>query len=175
MRVAVPNRNSLFALVLAAAVLATAPAHAAEPRYALQDQPAPDFALKATSGTNVRLSEHRGDVMLLLFWGSRCAQCGTRMGALNRVMDTYRSAGLSAFAVNVDDDQAAAAEFARSHPMSYPVLLDPAKSVAKLYKVDNLPMLLLVDRSGVIRHVHRDPRNSSDGQYLDQVKVLLDE
>jgi peroxiredoxin len=94
---------------------------------------------------------------------------------LSRMVDTYRSAGLTALAINVDDDQVAAAEFAVAHPVSFPVLLDPAKAVARQYRVDNLPMLLLLDRAGVIRHVHRDYRSGSDARYLDQIKVLLDE
>jgi peroxiredoxin len=170
----VRNRlNSL--LVLTAVLLGGVPGIAAEPRYALQDQAAPDFALRATSGTNFRLSEQRGNVTLLVFWGSRCSQCGTQLASLNRMVDTYRAAGLTALAVNVDDDQVAAADFARAHPVNFPLLLDPAKDVARQYRVDNLPMLLLVDRAGVIRHVHRNYRSGSDVQYLDQLKVLLDE
>jgi peroxiredoxin len=171
---AVQNRRiSLF--LLAAALLGTCLCGAAEPSYALQGKAAPDFALRATAGPNFRLSEHRGDVVMLVFWGSRCGQCGSQLASLSRLVDTYRSAGLAAFAVNVDDDQVAAVEFAVGHPVSFPVLLDPAKAVARQYRVDNLPMLLLVDRAGVIRYVHRDHRSGSDALYLDQVKVLLDE
>lgn len=172
---AVQNRwNSLFlltAVLLGAAWAATA----ADPAYRLLGKPAPDFALRATSGNNFRLSERRGDVVAVAFWGSRCGTCGAQLGALSRLVDTYQSAGLAALAVNVDDDQAAAASFAVAHPVSFPVLLDPAKSVAKQYRVDNLPMLLLIDRSGAIRYVHRNHRSGSDAQYLEQIRVLLDE
>ena len=58
---------------------------------------------------------------------------------------------------------------------AFPVLLDPTKNVARPYRVDNLPMLLLIDRSGAIRYVHRNYRSGSDAQYLDQIRVLLDE
>jgi peroxiredoxin len=91
------------------------------------------------------------------------------------MINTYQSAGLSALAVNVDDDQAAAASFAAARPVGFPVLLDPTKSVARQYRVDNLPMLLLIDRSGAIRYVHRNYRSGSDAQYLEQIRVLLDE
>lgn len=172
---AVQNRwNSLFlltAVLLGAAWAATA----ADPAYRLLGKPAPDFALRATSGNNFRLSERRGDVVAVAFWGSRCGTCGAQLGALSRLVDTYQSAGLAALAVNVDDDQAAAASFAVAHPVSFPMLLDPAKSVAKQYRVDNLPMLLLIDRSGAIRYVHRNHRSGSDAQYLEQIRVLLDE
>jgi len=167
-------RISLF-FVVAATLLGAPLCAGAAAAYGLQGRPAPDFALRATAGSNFRLSEHRGEVVMLVFWGSRCGQCGPQLASLSRLVDTYRSAGLAAFAVNVDDDQRAALDFAQAHPVSFPVLLDPAKNVARQYRVDNLPMLLLVDRAGAIRHVHRDYRSDSDALYLEQLRVLLDE
>ena len=43
----------------------------AQPRYALIGQSAPDFALHAAVGGNARLSEHRGEVVVLSFWRDR--------------------------------------------------------------------------------------------------------
>jgi peroxiredoxin len=156
------------------ALLLGSVAPAAQP-YRLLGQSAPDFTLKATSGTNFRLAEYRGQVVLLTFWGSNCGQCGAQLSAINRLLNTYQSAGLAALAVNVDDDIAAAAAFALAHPVGYPLLLDPEKSVARAYRVDNLPMLLLVDRGGTVRWVARDYKAGSDAGYLEQVRVLLDE
>lgn len=169
-------RNPWRSLIGLALGCATALAlGAAEPSYRLQGQPAPDFALKATSGTNFRLSEYRGEVVLLTFWGSRCGQCGAQLAALSRLVDTYRSAGLTALAVNVDDNQLAAAEFAIAHPVSFPVLLDPDKGVARSYRVDNLPMLLLIDRAGTVRYVHRDFRSGDEHKFVERIRPLLDE
>jgi peroxiredoxin len=156
------------------ALLLTAAAWGAQP-YRLLGQPAPDFTLKATSGTNFRLAEYRGQVVLLAFWGSNCGQCGDQLAAVNRLVKTYQSAGLAALAVNVDDDVAAATRFALTHPVGYPLLLDPGKQVARSYRVDNLPMLLVVDRAGNIRWAARDWKVDSDAEYQEQVRVLLDE
>jgi peroxiredoxin len=158
-----------------AALVAAVPAAAADAGHRLLGQPAPDFALKATSGTNFRLSEYRGQVVLLTFWGSRCGQCPAQLAAISRLVDTYRSAGLAALAVNVDDDQLAAAEFALRHPVSFPVLLDPDKAVARAYRVDNLPMLMFIDRSGTVRAVRRDHRSGDDKAWVGAVRRLLDE
>src|SRR5262249_30538222 len=157
------------------ATLLPATVVSAAPPYRLIGQSAPDFTLKGTSGTNFRLAEYRGQVVVLAFWGSRCGQCGAQLAAVSHLVDTYRSAGLTALAVNVDADTAAAARFAVAHPVSFPVLLDPAKGVARSYRIDNLPMLLLVDRGGTIRWAARDYKNGSDAGYLEQVRVLLDE
>jgi peroxiredoxin len=169
-------RNPWRSILLGAAgLLAVGGLMAGESAHRLLGEMAPDFALKATSGTNFRLSEHRGEVVLLTFWGSRCGQCGAQLGALSRLVDTYRSAGLAVLAVNVDDNQLAAADFAIAHPVSFPVLLDPDKGVARAFRVDNLPMLLFIDRAGMVRHVHRDYRSGDGDKFLQRIRPLLDE
>ena len=171
---AVQNR-SLSLLLLAALTGFADPASAAAPAYRYLGQSAPDFALRAAQGPNLRLSEYRGEVVLLAFFGSRCGQCAPQLSSLSRLVETYRAAGLTAIAVNVDDNQDAAREFIAAHQMGVPMLLDPGKSVARQYQIDNLPMLLIIDRSGAIRHAHRDYRSAHDMLYLEQIKVLLDE
>jgi peroxiredoxin len=143
--------------------------------YALIGQVAPDFALHAVVGGNARLSEHRGDVVVISFWSSRCTPCRTQLAALNRSLATYRSAGLTVFGIGVDDDPAQAREFARSAGVSFELLLDPAKGVSRSYQVDNLPMTVLIDRSGRVRHVLRDYNAQSEQLYLRQLRALLDE
>ena len=96
----------LCAGVLAFVATMAAPA---QPTYALLGQPAPDFALHASAGDNVRLSEHRGDVVVLSFWGSRCTPCRAQLAALDRSFLTYRSAGLPIYGIGVDDDPGAGA------------------------------------------------------------------
>jgi peroxiredoxin len=166
------RRNSLFLLAAGLAAL-TLPAAGAD--YRLAGLSAPDFALRSAGGPNVRLSEHRGEVVLLAFFGSRCDQCGDQLAVLSRMSDTYKSAGLTALAVNVDDDQAKAAQFIAAHRATFPMLLDPEKTVARTYRVDNLPMLLLVDRAGAIRYVYRDFHSGDEARYLAQTRQLLNE
>ena len=155
--------------------LAAAAGSAAEPPYALLGQAAPDFALHAAAGDNVRLSEHRGEVVVLNFWSSRCSPCRTQLAALNRSFATYRSAGLSIYAVGVDDDPVQARDFARTARVDFALLLDPAKGVSRSYQVDNLPMTVLIDRNGTVRYVLRDYSDASSSLYLQQLRTLLNE
>ena len=147
----------------------------ADPAYPLLGHEAPDFALHAVAGGNVRLSEHRGDVIVLSFWGSRCTPCRAQLAALNRSLGTYRSAGLQVYGINVDDDQTHALAFAHGETVTFALLLDPEKSVSRSYQVDNLPMTLLIDRSGVVRRVFRDYNAKSEDLYLQQLRALLNE
>jgi peroxiredoxin len=168
------SRLSLGLRLCMAAIAFCAPA-LADSSYALLAHQAPDFALHAIGGGNVRLSEHRGDVVILSFWGSRCTPCRAQLAALNRSVATYRSAGLQVYGINVDDDQTRALAFAHGESVTFPLLLDPEKAVSRSYQVDNLPMTLLIDRNGVVRNALRDYNAKSEDLYLQQLRALLNE
>ena len=137
-------------------------------------RPAPDFALPAVAGDNVRLSEYRGQPVILSFWSSRCSTCIKQLAALNRLYGTYRSAGLVIFGVSIDDDLVRAREYARARAMSYPLLLDIEKSVGRNFAVDRLPTTILIDRGGVVRYVHSDD-GADERSYVVQIRTLLDD
>jgi peroxiredoxin len=167
-------RLFFVAVLIVSGLVGLASARAAAP-HPLIGREAPDFALHALVGSNVRLSEALGDVVVVSFWGSRCGPCSTQLDALDRSLSTYKSVGLRVFGVSVDDDQARALEYAKGQSVSYPLLLDPTKSVSRLYQVDNLPMTVLIDRGGVVRHVHRDYSAKSEALYLKELRALLNE
>jgi peroxiredoxin len=155
--------------------LAAGAVPAAEPAYDLLSRAAPDFTLHAAVGGNVRLSEHRGEVVVLTFWSSGCGSCRMQLAALNRSFATYHSAGLEVYGVSVDDEPMRAVEYAHHAPVAFPLLLDPSKAVARAYRVDNLPMTVLVDRGGIVRNVLRDYSSRSEDLYLQELRVLLNE
>ena len=166
---------SRAALLLPALTAVVVVAAAAEPPYRLLAQAAPDFALRAVAGDNVRLSEHRGEVVVLSFWSSRCTPCRAQLAALNHSYQTYRSAGLAVYGVGVDDEPKQSIEFARSVGVSFAMLLDPAKGASRSYEVDNLPMTVLIDRGGAIRYVLRDYSSANETLYLQELRALLNE
>ena len=169
------SRVRVFLKCAAAALLGVACAAVAQRAYDLAAQPAPDFTLHAVFGGNVRLSEHRGEVVVLSFWSSGCGTCRRQLDALNRSLATYRSAGLQIYGIGVDDSATHAFDFARATPVGFPMLLDPDKAVGRAYHVDNLPMTVLIDRGGTIRNVLRDYSAKSDDVYIEQLRTLLNE
>ena len=162
------------ALTAALAILWSLPALAAR-FHAVPGVAAPDFALRALAGPNVRLSEHVGQVVVISFWGSGCDACRAQLEALEQDFGRYQAQGLRIFGVEVADEQTAALSFARGTRVTFPLLLDPAKAVARLYDVDNLPMTVLIDRDGKIRQVVRDFNETSRRACEDELRTLLAE
>lgn len=157
-------------VLLGLPLLAVAP-HAAE----LAGAQAPDFVLKSMTGENLRLSEYRGEVVLINFWSGGCGDCRESMPALNDLYQRYREVGFQLLSVNMDRDQDDAYEMAANLGMSHPVLFDKGRKVSKEYEVATLPMILLVDREGVVRHVNEGYRRGREEIYLQQLRALLRE
>lgn len=67
--------------------------------------PAPDFTLASREGGNVRLEDHRGEVVMVNFWASWCGPCRQEMPLMNALYHKYRDLGFTILAVNVDEDR----------------------------------------------------------------------
>jgi peroxiredoxin len=163
----------MFAVLLTALLMA-AGAWAAEP-HSLIGQSAPDLVARDLSGRNVRISEFRGDVVVVSFWNGSCNTCRAQLEALDRIASTYRSAGLVVLGVNLDDNPARAERFARSQDVAFPLLVSTSKGIGRDFGIDRLPMVLFLDREGVLRVAHREFKARDEAQYVRELRMLLNE
>jgi peroxiredoxin len=136
---------------------------------------APDFTLRTLEGRNLRLAEQRGSVVMVNFWASWCAPCRVEMPHLSRIWDKYRDAGYVFLTVNVDENLQNAAGAASRMALRAPVLLDTDKKVVRAFEVATMPTTVLIDRDGLVRHVHRGYREGVEQTYEQQVRALLKE
>jgi peroxiredoxin len=141
----------------------------------LEGQVAPDFALKSSTGQNLRLSEYRGNVVMINFWATWCGPCRQEMPLLDELYTRYERVGFSLLGVNIDDDSRRAMQMIEDLGVSFPVLFDARKEVSELYEVEAMPVTVLVDREGNVRYVHHGYKPGYEDKYLDQVRSLLRE
>jgi len=141
----------------------------------LEGQAAPDFVLKSTGGENIRLSEHRGDVVMINFWATWCGPCRQEMPLLDDLYGRYQRVGFNLLGVNIDDDSRRAMQMVEELGVSFPVLFDESKEVSKLYAVEAMPVTVLVDREGQVRHVHHGYKPGYEEKYLTEIRSLLRE
>ena len=163
----------MLAVALSGCLAAMALQAAAPPPIVGKD--APDFVLKALDGSNLRLSEFRGQVVLVNFWARWASDSRAEMPALNRIHRTYERAGLVVLGVSVDEDLKRARDFADSIKPTYPVMFDTGSEIGRDYQLEKMPMTILVDRSGVIRYAHVGFRRGDDRVYLEHIRELLRE
>jgi peroxiredoxin len=136
---------------------------------------APDFALKSNQGETLRLSDHRGEVILLNFWASWCGPCRQEMPLLNTINDRYSKLGFSVIGVNVDKDSALADKLLKDIPVGFPVLYDNLSLVSASYDVSAMPTTVLIDRDGNMRYIHKGYKPGMELDYEKQIKELIKE
>ncbi len=141
----------------------------------LQGQVAPDFVLKSATGENLRLSEYRGDVVLINFWATWCGPCRQEMPLLDDLYGRYQRVGFNLLGVNIDEDSRRAMQMVQELGVNFPVLFDENKEVSKLYEVEAMPVTILVDREGIVRHVHHGYKPGYEEKYLTEIRSLLRE
>ncbi len=117
---------------------------------------APDFALIHLGGGAVRLSDYRGQPVLINFWASWCPPCRIEMPELVKTYEAHRDQGFVLLGVNLTyfDSLPDVEAFVKEFHMSFPVLLDKLGVVDRLYGLRGLPMSVFVDPVGVIVRIH---------------------
>jgi peroxiredoxin len=138
-----------------------------------QASPAPDFVLRSLERGNQRLSEYRGDVVVLSFWASWCGDCRRSLPQLNDLYARHRDAGLMMLGINLDQDPQRARQFVRVLELNFPVLMDADGVVSRLYAVEHVPRIVVIDREGVMRHVYDGADAAVPNLLAEKIVALL--
>jgi peroxiredoxin len=163
-------------LALAAAALAAVLAYPLNARADAQPvqrgASAPDFALKDLDGRNQRLSEFRGDVVVLTFWAGWCGECLELLEQLDSTLPAASGEATSPvlLGVSLEAKPERARSVAGSLQLDFPTLVDTHQQVARLYDVSRLPLTLVLDREGVVREIYR--RGVLDAAQLARIQEL---
>lgn len=115
--------------------------------------PAPETTGLDLLGQPLSLSDFRGKVVVLNFWGSWCGPCIFELPELKRLADEF---GDRLAVVGVMSDSADEARKAiEKHDVRFPNFIDGATrdgGIVKLWNVDSWPTTYVLDEEGVIRH-----------------------
>lgn len=130
---------------------------------------APDFALEQMNGEVFRLSEHRGEVVVLNIWATWCDPCHTEVPGFVELQEEF--AGEVTFVgLSIDDGGFEAVRpFARKYDVNYPQLAGQSVAWQKYGRSQSVPRTFVIDRQGRIRYRHT-------GLLLKgRLKIVLDE
>lgn len=117
-----------------------------------------------------------GKVVLVDFWASWCGPCKASFPCLNRLHDQYSSKGLVVIGIGVDDDAAKYKEFAGKMGAKFALAHDSTHKAAGFFGPPAMPTSYLVDRKGVIRHIHQGFRGAkTEAEYVSEIEALLSE
>jgi len=111
--------------------------------------PAPDFELELFDGSTFRLSDYRGQVVLVNFWGSWCAPCRVEAPELQALYADYQDQGFIIIGVNwLESSREKALDFVDEFDITYPNGEDIGEIIANKYHIQGAPENFIIDQEG---------------------------
>ena len=155
-----------------AALLALARAHALEP-----GSPVPAVSVPPLGGSAaaIELPALRGKVVYVDFWASWCVPCRLSMPRLDALHRRHAARGFTVIGVNKDAALADAERFLKRVPVGFLLARDADDALAKAFAVKAMPSGYLIDRRGVVRHVHRGFTAETAASLEREIEQLLAE
>ena len=137
------------------------------PDYAIK---APDFTLRTVQGELFKLSENRGKVIMLNFWGTWCGPCRREIPDFNKLHAKYQKDGLKIVGITISSGSAKnILDFMNDWDMKYTVLTDidnnETQKVTSDYgraigkPITGIPTTLIIDQEGYIVKGYVGPRS----------------
>lgn len=121
---------------------------------------APDFTARSLDGGEVKLSDFRGQVVLVNIWATWCPPCREEMPSMQRLYEEFEGRDFEILAVSIDAPLGGRDElgrpggdleaFAREYGLTFPILHDPSRRVEDLYQTTGVPESFIVGRDGLV-------------------------
>lgn len=134
--------------------------------------PAPGFTLQGEDGKTYRLSDYRGQVVILNFWATWCPPCRYEMPSMERAWQKINGKGIAILAVDVGEDADTIFEFTGDYPVTFPLLMDLDGAVISQYHVVGMPTTYIINPDGMVTHRAVGSREWDDPALLEQLKAM---
>jgi len=126
---------------------------------------APDFTVTDLAGNTVRLSDYRGQPVVLNAWATWCGPCLSEMPDLETFYQEYKGQGVIVLAVNLGEPGDRVTGFIQDSSYTFPVLLDESTAaVGRPYRISAIPTTFFIDREGKIVSIRRGAMNLAEMQ-----------
>lgn len=139
--------------------------------------PAPDFSAEPVTGNGPKtLADAKGKVVILDFWATFCEPCKKSFPKYQELADQFGS-DLAVLAVSVDEPDSAKKDdlvkFAKDTGVKFSIVWDKDHQAVKKYSPPTMPSSFIIDKSGVVRHMHAGYQTGEEAKIAEEVKQLL--
>jgi peroxiredoxin len=125
-----------------------------ELRHLTVGKPIPEIAGDDTEGKKLKLSDQRGKVVVLVFWGTWCKHCVALLPQERALVKRYADQPFAMVGVNNDTDRAKLKPFFVKHQITWPSIYDGADNISKQWNIKGFPAVFIIDAKGIIRYRH---------------------
>jgi thiol-disulfide isomerase/thioredoxin len=124
--------------------------------------PAPDFELKTLEGDTLRLSDFKGQPVLVNFWATWCGPCRAEFPDFQEAhVDNADNLVIIGVNSTSADQRDLVDDFVAEMGATFPIVLDETGETVELYRVLGLPTSVFIDRNGIINELFTGPINKA--------------
>lgn len=125
----------------------------------LLGKPAPAFAAERIAGAySPALADLAGNVVVVDFWATWCRPCAMTLPFLDQWQTAYGPRGLRIVGLTAEEPDVVK-DFLAAHPLSYAIARDAEDRIGERYLRFAVPMLVVIDKTGIVRHVQVGAEN----------------
>ena len=136
--------------------------------------PAPVVNLSPLGGELFALADLQGRVVVLDFWATWCHACVVDLPLVIDTVNEFADDQVALWTVNRLESDDTIKEFMREEDLEFPVSTDHDSAIAKAFKVIVIPHLVVIDREGVVRHVHVGLTPDGKNDLKKEIAALLE-
>lgn len=147
------------------------------PAAAETNRPATNFTLPKLGGETLTLSDYKGKIVVLNFWGTWCEPCKAETPALEEAYKQLSAQNVEFIGINLRHQESPGiqgdldvANFVKQYGVSYPVVFDVKGEIAQKYQISPIPVSYFIDAQGNVRYVYVGTLTTQDT--LELVKRL---
>lgn len=143
----------------------------------LIDQPSQEWKTTDLDGQPHALVDYRGKVVVLDFWYRGCGWCIRAMPQMKQLTDDFKGQNVAILGINSDRDLDDARYVIDKLGLNYPTLknLEGPGQINTMYKIHGWPTLVMIDKKGVVRHIHFGYSPSLRSDIGEMIRNLLAE
>lgn len=118
---------------------------------------APDFTLASFNGDTIKLSDLRGQVVIINFWASWCPPCREEAAYLEQTWQKYKDRGVFFIGIDYADTDKEALAYIDEFDITYFNGPDMGTRISQAYNMQGVPETFYVDKNGELRGIHVGP------------------
>ena len=128
---------------------------------------ATDFEFTDMEGNKGKISEFKGKIVVINFWGIGCKPCVAEIPELNELAKEFKNKDVIFLAI-ASDKKKRLERFLKTHPFNYRVVPE-AWPIFELYKIAAIPVHIVIDKQGYIRF----KRLGGGPKVIDQLRKII--